>query len=143
MDWKILAIIVPLTFVGYQSLSKLLPKTVSLYLVNAYAAIFGIILMLALHLMTSPNKSLAVNSKTLPLIIGIGVLISLGNFGVIKAFSLGAPQSLFSVIFYVTLLIYGVLFGILIWKETLNLPQIFGAILSVFGIAIIFYFKNR
>lgn len=142
MDWKILAIITPLFFVSYQTLSKLLPKTISAFLINAYASLIGLIFMLILHLLLSPNKSLALNAKYLPIAIGIGILISLGNFGIIKAYSLGAPQSLFSPIFYIALIIYGTLFGLLIWHETLNLPQILGALLSIAGILMIVYFKK-
>jgi drug/metabolite transporter (DMT)-like permease len=142
MDWKILSIITPLAFAIYQSISKLLPKTISVYLVNAYAFFIGFIFMLILHFLLSPNKSLSLSAKTLPIVFGIGILLALGNFGIIKAFSLGAPQSLFSIMCYITLLVYGVIFGVLLWHETLNLPQILGALLSVAGVIIIFYFKK-
>ena len=142
MDWKIFAIVTPLTFVIYQSIAKLLPKTVSIFLVNAYAFFVGAIVMFLLHIFLSPNKSITLTSRSFIMAVGIGILLSLGNFGIIKSLSLGAPQSLFSVIFYITLLIYGVIFGLIIWKEYLNLPQIFGMILSVIGIAIVFYFKK-
>src|ERR1039457_20571 len=104
MDWKILSIITPLAFAIYQSISKLLPKTISVYLVNAYAFFIGFIFMLILHFLLSPNKSLSLSAKTLPIVFGIGILLALGNFGIIKAFSLGAPQSLFSIMCYITLL---------------------------------------
>lgn len=142
MDWKILTIITPLTFAIYQSLSKLLPKTISIYLINAYAFFTGFIFMFILHLLLSPNKSLSLSGKSFPIAIGIGILLAIGNFGIIKIFSLGAPQSLFSIFFYLALLIYGVVFGVLLWHETLNPPQIIGTILSITGIIIIFYFKK-
>lgn len=142
MDWKIVAIITPLAFASYQSLSKLLPKTTSVFLVNAYASLIGLVFMLSLHFLLSPNKSLALSSKTIPIVIGIGIFISLGNFGIIKAFNLGAPQSIFSLIFYVILIVYGMLFGLLIWHEQLNLPQILGALMSIAGILTIVYFKK-
>jgi drug/metabolite transporter (DMT)-like permease len=141
-DWKILAIFTPLFFVAYQTLSKLLPKGISSFLVNAYASLVGMVIMLTLHLLFSPNKSLSVDNKALPIVLGIGLLISLGNFGIIKAYSLGAPQSQFTPIFYVMLIIYGVLFGITIWKESLNLIQFFGIVLSIIGLSIAFYFKK-
>jgi bacterial/archaeal transporter family protein len=142
MDWKILAIITPLTFVTYQSLAKLLPKTVSLFLVNAYAFFIGFVVMLLFHLFVSPDKSVSLPTKPLLLAAAIGLLLSFGNLGIIKTLSLGAPQSTFSVLFYVTLLIYGVIFGLLFWKETISLPQILGMILAVTGIIIVFYFKK-
>ena len=142
MDWKILAVTVPLLFASYQSLSKLLPKTTSIFLVNAYASLIGVIFMFLLHFFLSPNKSLTISSKTVPIVIGIGILISLGNFGIIKTLSMGAPQSLFSVVFYITLLLYGVMFGLIFWKESMNLPQICGMLLAVTGIVIIYYFKK-
>ncbi len=142
LDWKVLAISVPLFFVGYQTLSKLLPKTVSIFLVNAYASLIGLLIMLTLHFLLSPNKSLALNAKSLPIVIGIGILISLGNFGIIKAYSLGAPQSLFTPIFYIALITYGILFGLLIWHEQVNIPQILGVMLSVVGILMIVFFKK-
>lgn len=141
-DWKILAIFTPFFFVTYQSLSKLLPKGTSTFLVNAYASLVGLIVMLSLHLLFSPNKSLALNTRSAFLALGIGVLISLGNFGIIKAYSLGAPQSQFTPIFYIMLIIYGVLFGVLVWKESLNLVQGLGILLSIVGLFIAFYFKK-
>lgn len=140
--WLIFAIITPLFFVTYQSLSKLLPKDISVFLVNAYASLIGFLVMVLLHFLLSPNKSLALNSKYVPIAISIGILISLGNFGIIKAFNLGAPQSLFSPIFYITLIIYGVIFGLVIWHESLNFPQIIGGLLSIIGILIMLYFKK-
>jgi bacterial/archaeal transporter family protein len=142
MDWKILAIITPLTFATYQSLAKLLPKTISIFLINTYAFLIGAIVMLILHLTLSPDKALSLSTRSLIIAAGIGILLSVGNWGIIKTLSLGAPQSTFSVLFYVTLLIYGVLFGLLFWKETISLPQILGMVLSVAGIIIVFYFKK-
>lgn len=71
-DWKILAVSAPLFFVIYQALAKLLPKDVSVFLVNAYASLIGFAIMLALHFFTSSNKSLLLNMKYLPLAIGRG-----------------------------------------------------------------------
>ena len=142
MDWKIIAIFAPTFFVAYQALSKLLPKGISAFLVNAYASLIGAVVMLLLHLLFSANKSLALTSKYLYLALGIGVLISLGNFMIIKAYSLGAPQTLFSAIFYPTLIILATLAGLLVWHEKLNLGQSLGIALSIFGILMIFYFKK-
>ena len=142
LDWRILAFFTPFFFVTYQSLSKLLPKDTSTFLVNAYASLVGLIVMLGLHFLLSPNKSLSVAPRSAFLAVCIGVLISLGNFGIIKAYSLGAPQSQFTPIFYIMLIIYGVLFGLLIWKENLNLLQGLGIALSVVGLLIAFYFKK-
>ena len=142
MDWKILAVITPLAFVIYQSLAKLFPKDISIFLVNAYASLVGFVIMLTLHLLISPDKSLSLSGKNLFIAICCGLLISIGNFGIIKSFNLGAPQSLFTPIFYISLIIYGVLFGLLIWHETLNLPQIIGGLLAIAGIIMIVYFKK-
>ncbi len=141
-DWKILAIIAPLSFVIYQAFSKLLPKDVSVFLVSAYAAFISFIFMLALHLLFSQSKSLMLNMKVLPIVIGVGIFIGLGNFGVIKAYNLGAPQSLFTPIFYVALIIYGVLFGLLIWHEKLNALQGLGVFIAIVGLLMTVYFKK-
>lgn len=74
--------------------------------------------------------------------VGIGILISMGNFGVIKIFSLGAPQSSFSPLFYVTLIVYGVIVGLIIWHEKVNALQIFGILLACIGIFMATYFKR-
>ncbi|MBI3103400.1 EamA family transporter [Candidatus Daviesbacteria bacterium] len=141
-DWKILAIATPLLFVIYQTLSKFLPKDVSVFLVNAYASFIGFLIMLAFHLLTSSDKSLILGAKYLPIAFGIGALIGVGNYGIIKAYTLGAPQSLFTIIFYITLIIYGILFGVLIWHEKLNMFQIVGMIMAIAGIFITVYFKK-
>jgi len=142
LDWKLFALITPLFFIIYQTISKFLPKDTSVFLVNAYASLIGFIIMIIFQLLFSPNKSLTINVKVLPLVIAIGILISFGNFGIIKAYSLGAPQSLFSLIFYVVLIIYGILFGLLLWHEKLNPMQIMGVLLSISGLLFIIYFKK-
>ncbi|MDO8583528.1 MAG: EamA family transporter [bacterium] len=141
-DWKILAISTPLLFVTYQTLSKLLPKDVSVFLVNAYASLIGFIIMLTLHLLTSSNKSLILGTKYLPIAFGIGALIGIGNFGIIKAYTLGAPQSLFTILFYITLIIYGIIFGFLFWHEKLSAIQIAGMLMTIVGLFITVYFKK-
>jgi drug/metabolite transporter (DMT)-like permease len=142
MSWQLLAVLVPFTFVIYQTLSKQFPKDFPLYLANAYAFFIGFLFMLLMHFLLTPQKSLALNSKYLPIIFSIGILLSLGNFGVIKIFSLGAPQSQFSVIFYTTLIIYGVIFGLVIWHEQLQLLQIVGILFALAGIFMTVYFKK-
>lgn len=142
-DWKILAVTVPLFFVVYQTLSKLLPKDVSIFLINAYASLVGFLIMLILHLLTSSDKSLILGMKYLPIAVGIGALIGIGNYGIIKAYTLGAPQSLFTILFYVALIIYGVLFGFIIWHEKLNIFQIIGMLMALGGIFIVVYFKGK
>ena len=142
MTWQILAIGVPLLFVIYQSISKLLPSEVSPFLINAYASAIGFFVMLVMYLITSPQKSMALNTKTLWLALGIGFLISVGNAGVIKAYGLGAPQSLFTSIFYPLLIVYALAFGLLFWHEKLNIYQMLGAALSIIGVLLIVYFKR-
>ncbi len=142
LDWKLFALLTPLFFVSYQALSKLLPKDLSIFLVNAYASLIGVALMVLLHLLSAQNKSLQLPAKYLSIAIGIGVLISLGNFGIIKAYSLGAPQSLFTLFFYVALIIYGILFGLLIWSEKLNVIQVAGITLSLIGVFIAVKYKS-
>ena len=143
MDWKPLALSVPLLFVVFQALSKTLPKTTSIFLVNAYASLVGAIIMLALYFLTSDNnKATAPHGKYILIAIGIGALISLGNFGIIKAYSLGAPQALFTAIFYAVLIVYGVLFGLLVWHEHLKLIQLLGIILAAIGIFMAAYFRR-
>lgn len=99
LTWQLLAFTAPLFFVCYQALSKLLPKTISIFLVNAYASFVGMLIMLFLHFLLSSNKFLALGGKNLPIAIGIGALISIGNFFIIKAYNLGAPQSQFTLLF--------------------------------------------
>lgn len=142
-DWKILAFSTPLLFVAYQTLSKLLPKDISVFLVNAYASFIGFLTMLTLHLFFASDKSLVLGMKYLPIAMGIGALIGIGNFGIIKAYTLGAPQSLFTILFYVTLIIYGVLFGFIIWHEKLNIFQMVGMLMAIIGLFIIIYFKGK
>lgn len=142
MDWKLLAFTVPILFVTYQSLAKLLPKGTSVFLVNAYASLIGFAVMLALHLLTQEDKSIQLNQKTLMYAVAIGFLISFGNFGIIKAFSLGAPQSLFSLLFYTSLILYGIIFGLAFWHEKLNLLQVLGIFLACTGLFLTVYFKK-
>lgn len=142
MDWRVLALTVPLLFATYQSMAKLVPKGTSIFLVNAYASLVGFLIMLTLHLLTQSDKSVKLSPKTLLISLAIGALIGLGNFGIIKAYALGAPQSVFTVLFYVSLIIYGVIFGLLFWHEKAHPAQLIGAFLAVAGIFIAFFFKK-
>lgn len=142
-DWKILAFTTPLFFVTYQTLAKFLPKDVSVFLISAYASFIGFLIMLVLHLLTSSDKSLVLGMRYLPIAMGIGALIAMGNYGIIKAYTLGAPQTLFTILFYVTLIVYGVLFGFIIFHEKLNLFQIMGMLMALGGIFITVYFKGK
>ncbi len=142
MTWTTFAILAPIMFVVYQALSKLLPAGTSTFLINAYASIVGAILMFAAHLFISTNKSFALTPKQTYLAILIGLFICLGNFFIIKAYSLGAPQAAFSAIMYPLLIILATLIGIFVWHEKLNVFQMIGIVLSVVGIVMVFYFKN-
>ena len=142
MDWRILAVVAPLFFVSYQALSKLLPKDVSVFLINAYASGIGMIIMLVLYFLSAKEKSLALSSKYLALTIGIGALISFGNVAIIKAYGLGAPQSAFTGTFYPLLIVYGLIFGLLFWHERLNWYQLLGILFVLIGMFLIIFFKR-
>ncbi len=142
MFWIIFAVLAPVMFVIYQALSKLLPPGTSIFLINAYASIVGVVLMGILHLIFSANKSVQITSRQLYLAIGIGLFISFGNFFIIKAYSLGAPQASFSAIMYPLLIIFAAITGVFIWHEKINIFQFIGILLSVAGIVMVFYFKN-
>ena len=142
MTWQIIAIGAPLLFVAYQSISKLLPSDVSPFLINAYASAVGTIVMVLLYLMTPGEKSLALASKSLWLAISIGVLVSVGNAAIIRAYGLGAPQSGFTSVFYPLLIVYAIFFGLLFWNERLNWYQVLGVALSIIGVLLIVYFKR-
>lgn len=141
-SWKIIAVLTPIAFVVYQSLSKMLPKNVPVFLVTAYASLIGALVMFSIHLLTSSNKSLNLTGKSLTLALLIGLFIVSGNFLIVKAYSLGAPQSTFTAMFYPVLIILGVLAGVVIWHEKLNAIQLFGMVLSVAGVILISYFRK-
>lgn len=113
----------------------------SAFLVNAYASLAGLTIMLLLYFTTSP-KGAAPHGRYLWTALAIGTLIGLGNFGIIKALSLGAPQSLFTALFYVTLIVYGVLFGLIFWHEHLRTIQLFGIALAALGVFLAAYFRS-
>ena len=97
--------------------------------------------MIALYLVTSSNKSLALDSKYFSIALAIGALISLGNAAIIRAYALGAPQSGFTALFYPLLIIYALLIGLLFWHEKINLYQSIGVALSLGGMFLLTYFK--
>jgi drug/metabolite transporter (DMT)-like permease len=141
MDWKILAVFTPILFVIYQSLSKFIPKDAPIFLISAVASFVGAITMFILHKL-SPGQAGSIDMKLLPIVILIGVLVSVGNFLIVKAYSIGAPQSGFSSIFYPTLIIYAVIFGLIFWHEKLTFIQFLGAIMSITGTVILVYFRK-
>ena len=91
---------------------------------------------------THGSISFKLSAKALYLTLGIGILISLGNFLIIKAFTIGAPQSQFSAIMYPTLIVYGFLIGILAFHEKIHFPQIIGIVFAGVGLFLIAYFRK-
>lgn len=134
--------VMPVFFVIYQAFAKLLPKGTSTFLAGAYALAIAAVMLATLHLLTQDNKSLQLPSKTMLLTLGMGAGIAIGNFGIIKALSLGAPQSTFTLLFYISLLIYGIIFGLVLWREKLQLIQVAGVALACIGIFLAVYFKK-
>ncbi len=142
MTWQIIAVFAPLLFVVYQALSKFFPKDLSPFLINFYVSLMGAAVMLMFYFFTSESKSLALSPKHLPLALGIGALIAIGNAAIIRAYGLGAPQSGFTSLFYPLLIIYGVALGLLFWREKLSLMQGLGVALSLGGLFLLTYFKK-
>ena len=142
IDWRILAVVMPVFYVIYQAFAKLLPKGTSSFLAGAYGLAVAAIMLVTLHLLTQGNKSLQLPPKTMLLTLGMGAGIALGNFGIIKALSLGAPQSTLTLVFYISLLVYGIIFGVVLWHEKLQLIQVAGIALACFGIFLAVYFKK-
>ena len=140
-NWKLAAAIIPLFFVAYQTLSKTLPKGTSVILVTTYASFISAFFILIVHLLTSQNKSLSLTMHSFLLAIAIGILISIGNFLIIRTFSLNAPQTGFYAIFNALYVIYGVVIGLILWHEKLNGIQMIGILFSIMGIVMVAYFK--
>jgi len=129
-------------FSFYQSLAKILPKNIPIFLATAYAFLFGSIVLFIIHLLSSSNKSIIMSEKNIPILIGIGALLAVGNFFTIKAYSLGAPQSGFVAVFNPASVTFGVILGFILWQEKLSLGQIAGILLSIIGILFIVSFKK-
>lgn len=141
MDWRIIAVFTPTLFVLYQALSKYFPANSPIFLINAIASAVGTVVMLLLHFFfASKNSTLGVNTITTAVVIG--GLISIGNFLIIKAYSMGATQSGFTSIFYPLLIIYGVSAGLLFWHEKLSMYQILGLSLALIGVFLMVYFRK-
>lgn len=138
--WKLIAALAPLSFVGFQALSKALPKSLSPFFVNGIASLVGAVFMFTAYLATKETTALSeISNRSWSFIVGIGLLISFGNYLVIKAFNLGADQSTFTAIFNPAYIIFGLLAGWLIWQEKLTVMQLSGTGLAVVGIILIAY----
>ncbi len=141
MDWRILAAFTPILFVIYQAVSKMFSPSAPLFLINALASLVGAVVMIVLHFIF-PSQSSSIDLKTLPLVVAIGLLISIGNFLIIKAYALGATQTGFTSIYYPLLIIYGIAFGLFFFQEKLNMYQVAGLCLSFVGVFLMVYFKK-
>jgi drug/metabolite transporter (DMT)-like permease len=139
--WQFLAVFTPVLFVTYQTISKFLPKDAPIFLINAIASFVGALVMLLFHFFFSARAQ-TINPKTIPLIIAIGLLISVGNFLIIKAYSLGAPQSSFTALFYPLLIVYGALYGYILWQERFSGIQGIGFLLIGVGLVLVSFFKK-
>src|SRR3989344_5125614 len=123
--WIILTVIGTLMFSFYQSLAKILPKNIPIFLATAYAFLFGSIVLFIIHLLSSSNKSIIMSEKNIPILIGIGAL-----------------QSGFVAVFNPASVTFGVILGFILWQEKLSLGQIAGILLSIIGILFIVSFKK-
>lgn len=141
-NWRFYATAGPIFFVLYQALSKLLPKNTSVFLVNACASLCGAVIMIALHMAFSSEKSVQLSSRALLISLAIGVCVSLGNYFIIRGYSLGASQSLFTSIFYPILIGLSVLVGVLVWSEKMSPVQWLGIIFSIVGIVLVGFFRR-
>ncbi len=142
MNWIVFAIIAPLFLSGYQALSKLLPKKTPVFLVSFYIYALATLFFLILHLIGSSNKSFSLSFKYAPIVIGIAAFLTIANYSIVKAYTLGAPQSSFSAIFNPLYIIFGLFLGVIIWQEKLNLYQALGVALSLIGMMLVIYFKK-
>lgn len=142
MSWYLIAAAGPLAFVLYQSLTKLLPKDISVFLINMYVALMSAFVMLCAHLLFSETKRFALPERSLSLVFGIGTVLALGNVAIIKSYMLGATQSEFTALFYSLLIVYGVLVGLLVWREAFTLFQGIGVLLILAGLLLVTIFKT-
>lgn len=138
--WQLLAVFTPVLFVTYQTFSKFLPKDAPIFLVNAIASFVGFLVMLGFHFAVS--SKIAISPKAIQLSVVIGLLISVGNFLIIKAYALGAPQSVFTSLFYPFLIIYGVMYGFVLWHERFHGIQFVGLVCIGVGVILVSYFRK-
>jgi drug/metabolite transporter (DMT)-like permease len=71
------------------------------------------------------------------LIFGAGICLAMASVFFVSIFSNGGDLSLAIPLVYVLIIFLGVLFGVLLYKESLNLGQYLGALLIIAGIVLI------
>ena len=139
-SWKILAIFTPLLFVTYQTLSKYFPKDAPLLFITALSSLVGAAVLFFIHMLS--HEKVVLSNNSIIIAVAIGILVSVGNFFIMKAYAWGAPQSSFSTIFYPLFILYSIIFGIFLWHEGLSVPQIAGIILIFGGLGLVMFYRT-
>ncbi len=71
------------------------------------------------------------------LIFGAGIFLAMASVFFVNIFSNGGDLSLAIPLVYVLIIFLGVLFGVMLYKESLNLGQYLGVLLIIVGIVLI------
>lgn len=105
-------------------------------LVIGYALLSGAIVMFALHFAISANRAVVLGPWPMLFAVLTGAALALGNFAINRVFASGGTQATFTAIYVPSLLVLGVLAGVILSGETLNLRQILGLAVTVGGVLV-------
>src|SRR5882762_6814991 len=91
-SWVVASLVTAILFAIYQLLLRRLFAGPPLLLVTAYVMLTGSILLFALHLAFSENKSILLSGRLALSVVVTGVFLALGNYSINLSFRLGASQ---------------------------------------------------
>ncbi len=135
--WIIFAVLSMLGSATWYVLPKFFPG------INPFAPMFwySCVLIIIAPILTRLTSEKWVDLESLPYGLILAVAGTATTAGLIMAMNAGGKLSVISIIIEISLII-AILFGIFYFKESLNLPQIIGIILSMIGIVIVIGFDK-
>jgi uncharacterized membrane protein len=137
--WIIFSILSALAYFVHDLVLKQVASKVDSVLASTILnfSAFSSLLLYGIFMQTKTWQKFSWLSVESGLIFGAGIFLAMASVFFVNIFSNGGDLSLAISLVYVLIIFLGVFFGVMLYKESLNLGQYLGVLLIVIGIILI------
>ncbi len=137
--WILFSILSALAYFGHDLVLKQVAGKVDSVLASMLLnfAAFSSLLLYSLLMQAADWKKFSWISIESGLIFGAGICLAMASVFFVNIFSNGGYLSLAIPFMYVLIILLGVLFGVMLYRESLNLGQYLGVLFIIIGIILI------
>jgi uncharacterized membrane protein len=137
--WIIFSILSALAYFVHDLVLKQVASKVDSVLASTILnfSAFSSLLLYGIFMQTKTWQKFSWLSVESGLIFGAGIFLAMASVFFVNIFSNGGDLSLAIPLVYVLIIFLGVFFGVMLYKESLNLGQYLGVLLTVIGIILI------